>query len=193
MKSLAAIVYALGLLLAAYLVFRVIARRDYLRRGKLGLVSTALESLIWGPFFAFPYFFNQPGALVSEILDYTGWALIVVGVGAVVLAMGSLGFRRSCGQEVNSLRTAGLYRVTRNPQIVLGFLIVLGVIVRRPSWYTVAWVLLYGVMAHLMVMTEEEHLRDVFGGTYDEYCRRVPRYLWLRRPVNDSGVSEAGS
>jgi hypothetical protein len=30
---------------------------------------------------------------------------------------------------------------------------------------------------HSIVLSEEKHLRIVFGGTYEEYCRRVRRYL----------------
>jgi len=37
------------------------------------------------------------------------------------------------------------------------------------------------VLAHLMILSEEEHLRDVFGEEYERYCERVPRYLGLRR------------
>jgi protein-S-isoprenylcysteine O-methyltransferase Ste14 len=28
-----------------------------------------------------------------------------------------------------------------------------------------------------MVLTEEEHLRDVFGDEYARYCERVTRYI----------------
>ena len=177
MDLTAYLVYALALVCNAFLVFRVVARRDYLQRKQMGPLSFALESLIWGPFFAFPYVYSSPGAPTMGIPGYVGSALIALGIVAIVVFIGSLGFRRSCGQEVNVLRTSGVYSVTRNPQIVAGVLIIVGTVLRWPSWYHVGWVILYGVMAHLMVITEEEHLRDVFGEPYREYCRRVPRYV----------------
>ena len=34
---------------------------------------------------------------------------------------------------------------------------------------------------HLRVVFYEERvLRKTFGGLYDDYCRRVPRWLWRR-------------
>lgn len=192
MVLLTYLVSALALALTAFLVFRVFVRRDYLRRGRLTLVSSSLESLIWGPFFAFPYIYNPKSWPAFWILDreltrlvqHVGSALIVIGVLAVVAVMGSLGFRRSFGQAVNVLRTTGLYKVTRNPQIVVGSLIVLGVVLRWPSWYAAGWVFLFAVM----VLTEEEHLRVVFGEAYVDYCRRVPRYLRLRKRRNGAAA-----
>ena len=73
------------------------------------------------------------------------------------------------------------YHVTRNPQLVGGSLLVIGTVVLWPSWYALGWAVLYGIVAHMMVLTEEEHLRDVFGGEYERYCGRVPRYLGILR------------
>lgn len=54
---------------------------------------------------------------------------------------------------------------------------VLGIALRWPSWYALGWMLLFVAMIHMMVITEEEHLRDVFGEEYVRYCKKVPRYL----------------
>ena len=72
---------------------------------------------------------------------------------------------------------SGPYRITRNPQIVGGSLLVIGTTLLWPSWYALGWIALYGVVAHLMVITEEENLHRVFGEEYAQYCERVPRYL----------------
>jgi protein-S-isoprenylcysteine O-methyltransferase Ste14 len=91
------------------------------------------------------------------------------------------GLRRAFGLEVNALKQTGPYRVTRNPQIVGGSLLVIGSAVLWPSWYALGWAVLYAVVAHMMVFTEEEHLRAVFGQEYELYCERVPRYLGFPR------------
>ena len=62
-----------------------------------------------------------------------------------------------------------------------GSLLVLGSSVLWPSGYALGWAVLYGFLAHTMVLTEEEHLRAVYGEEYARYCARVPRYLGLRR------------
>ena len=101
----------------------------------------------------------------------------MVGIVFGLAAMASLGFRRSCGQEENELKQTGLYGLTRNPQIVAFFPLILGIALRWPSWYALGWMVLWAAMIHMMVLTEEEHLRDVFGEEYRQYCKRVPRYI----------------
>ena len=95
--------------------------------------------------------------------------------------MAWFGLRRAFGLEVNTLRRTGPYRLTRNPQLVGFGMVLVGALLLWPSWYTLGWLLLYPIVAHMMVLTEEEHLRDVFGEEYAAYCERVPRYLGFPR------------
>jgi protein-S-isoprenylcysteine O-methyltransferase Ste14 len=59
-------------------------------------------------------------------------------------------------------------------------LIVIGYALLWPTWHSLGWVLLYALIAHVMVITEEEHLRGVHGEAYLRYCQRVPRYFGSR-------------
>jgi protein-S-isoprenylcysteine O-methyltransferase Ste14 len=184
------LISAFLLLIAAFIIFRIIVRRDYERRGRLTLLSTLLESLIWDPYFGFPYIYNSsswPAFWLSDqdvnpVLRYAGMILIGVGLAMTLAAMTLLGFGRSLGQEVNVLKQNGLYGLTRNPQIMAGSLMILGIALRWPSWYALGWVILFAVMAHMMVLTEEEHLRAIHGEEFVRYCAQVPRYLgFLKR------------
>ena len=98
-----------------------------------------------------------------------------------VIAIGTLGVRKTMGQKAEVLAQVGLYRMSRNPQILGGGLAVVGIAVLWPSWYALGWVVLYGVVGHMMVLTEEEHLRNVHGEKYERYCERVPRYIGFPR------------
>ena len=62
-----------------------------------------------------------------------------------------------------------------------GALLVAGSAALWPSWYALGWLFLYAAIAHMMVLTEEEHMRNVHGEEYERYCERVPRYLGLPR------------
>ena len=47
-------------------------------------------------------------------------------------------------------------------------------------WLTreaIIWFAAYMFIAHLMVLTEEAHLRRVHGEAHADYCRRTPRYF----------------
>jgi protein-S-isoprenylcysteine O-methyltransferase Ste14 len=72
----------------------------------------------------------------------------------------------------------GLYRYVRNPMYVS----VLGVIVGQAAVCASRNALLYAaaiwLMFHLFALLyEEPTLRSKFGDDYDDYCRRVPRWL----------------
>ena len=72
----------------------------------------------------------------------------------------------------------GPYRYTRNPMYVGVFSAIEG----QAIYYRSGEVAIYGVamltMAYLFVVFyEEPTLRRLFGGQYEEYCRRVPRWI----------------
>ena len=178
-------VSAFLLIVIAFVIFRVVVRRDYQRKGRLTLVSSFLELLVWGLYMGFPCLYNppewawfwSPNVPVSAFARVVGLLCIVVGLASAFGTMLWFGLRRAFGLRVKGLVQSGPYRVTRNPQLVGGSLLVIGAVVLWPTCYALGWVVLYGIVAHMMVLTEEEHLRDVFGEEYERYCGRVPRYL----------------
>jgi protein-S-isoprenylcysteine O-methyltransferase Ste14 len=103
---------------------------------------------------------------------------MIIGFLLVVFSMPFLG-KRSFGQEVGSLRTSGLYRYSRNPQLVGGFFFIVGYAMLWLSWNGVLWASLWLLITHLMVRGEETHLEKVFGDEYQNYCVYTPRYLGL--------------
>ncbi len=151
-------------------------------KGQLGFFSTFLQVLVWGLFFSFPYLYNPADwawSWLHEIGVFNALALTCVAGGLVILAlsMTGLGMDRSFGVEAGGLKQTGLYRFTSNPLIVGSAPIIVGLALLWPSWFALAWVVLFAAMAHMMVLTEEEHLRKLNGREYEQYCKRVPRYL----------------
>jgi len=186
MHAVTILLSALLLLFAAYIVFRRVIRKIYLARGHLTWLSSCLQLLVFAGLMGFPYFFNPPDwpwfwrldGPASSPLKELGVALIVLGF---VLAFGTMfwfGLRRAFGLEAEALIGIGLYRITRNPQILGGYLLVIGSSVQWPSWYAFVWIALYGLISHWMIITEEEHLRAIFGEEYMRYCDQAPRYLF---------------
>jgi protein-S-isoprenylcysteine O-methyltransferase Ste14 len=79
---------------------------------------------------------------------------------------------------------AGPYQVVRNPMYVAVGLILAGEALTFGSAILVAYLLVMVVVFHLVVVLyEEPTLRRSFGAAYEEYCRRVPRWIprvaWL--------------
>jgi protein-S-isoprenylcysteine O-methyltransferase Ste14 len=185
------LISALLLLAGAFVIFRILVRRDYQRKGGLKPFTSFLELLIWVLYVCFPYIYNPPDWWLVWFADspanpapkIIGSALTAIGMAIAIIAMAGLGFGKTMGQKAETLQQTGLYRVSRNPQLVGGGLAVIGIAVLWPSWYALGWVVLGAVMGHMMVLTEEEHLRKVYGEAYVQYCERVPRYLGLPQRV----------
>jgi protein-S-isoprenylcysteine O-methyltransferase Ste14 len=161
-------------------IFRIIVKHDYDTKGKLTGSSAFLETLT---FFLINYAAYQympsdwPAVHVSGGLMLTGLALAAAGSIVISFAMSGLGFSCTLGQEADSLRQDGLYRISRNPQIIGYALFVLGCAALWPSWYSLCWLCQTAAACHIMVLTEEEFLQSLHGRDYEDYCDKTPRYL----------------
>ncbi|UCC81887.1 MAG: isoprenylcysteine carboxylmethyltransferase family protein [Gemmatimonadota bacterium] len=184
------VVSALLWLVASTFIFRVVVRRDYLRHGRLSILSSSLELLVFCLWAWLAYTYRPPdwpAIHVGSVVRVGGWILFA---GGMVVAFGTMfvfGMGRAFGLRVGVLKQSGLYRLTRNPQLVAFLVAMIGYLALWPSWYGVGSVAILVVVSHAMVLTEEEHLRDSYGDEYLRYCERVPRYLGpARGPLKDA-------
>lgn len=182
-----ALYFLLALLLIAYAywVFRRTVRRDYLVHGRLNSFTSLLQLLVFAAYFGFPLlylppewiWFWRPSGGATPALQLSGLVLICLGFLVAFGTMGWFGMRKAFGLAAKNLTTAGAYKISRNPQIIGGYLLVMGTFVQWPSFYALGWGFMYALIAHWMVITEEEHLTQLFGAEYTDYCSEVPRYI----------------
>jgi protein-S-isoprenylcysteine O-methyltransferase Ste14 len=91
------------------------------------------------------------------------------------------------GEEPKILIESALYKRTRNPMYVSVVTVVLGESLVFESRALLLYALGLWLMFHLtVVFLEEPHLRQRPG--YDEYCSRVPRWLFPSRLFPNSTV-----
>jgi protein-S-isoprenylcysteine O-methyltransferase Ste14 len=133
---------------------------------------------------------TMAGPLVLGVLDWNAWilpswlriaglVLAPVGFGVGFAAMRQLSVGASFGLQ-GRLLTTGLYRDSRNPQCV-GFTAgYLGFALLCNSLLALVTALLLGVELGLSPFAEEPWLRERFGRAYDDYAKRVPRFLGRR-------------
>jgi protein-S-isoprenylcysteine O-methyltransferase Ste14 len=76
-----------------------------------------------------------------------------------------------------ALITAGIYAWIRHPRYVQFTLAICGyaLIANYPAAYAAAALWLPGIF--IIVRLEEKELRDRYGAAYEDYCRRVPRFV----------------
>jgi len=135
----------------------------------------------------------QPVHIMADIafiedVDPDWLSLLGLVVALAGLALSASGCRalKSRGGVVNplplpkTLVTDGVFRWTRNP----GYLGILITLVGIALIFTFDWLLILigpaWVMLNVVVVRHEEpYLEGKFGGTYQEYRRRVPRYFFI--------------
>lgn len=125
--------------------------------------------------------YTWPEVNLPAPLALLAWITLWSGLALLFICIAGLGVSASIGRGSTSLKQSGFYRYSRNPQALGCVLYGIGFSILWPSWYTLGWLVLLALMLHIMVRTEEEHLRNRFGEEYDAYRRRVPRYLGLPR------------
>ena len=118
---------------------------------------------------------------------HAGWLVIAAGM---VLLLMSLGRFRAVGTglrpftPVTALVVAGPFRWTRNPMYVGLVTVTLGAALCFGTLSPLAVPpILWLVLDRRFVRPEEQFLKRSIGTAYDDYCRRVPR--WLGKPQVD--------
>jgi protein-S-isoprenylcysteine O-methyltransferase Ste14 len=91
-----------------------------------------------------------------------------------------LGYNRSMGLNSKTLKTDGLYKFSRNPQLSGYGILLIGFAVSYPSIYIAGWIIVYTIVSYMMAITEEEYLLKIYGEGYKQYCLQVPRFIKIR-------------
>lgn len=177
------IIAYLSMLVSGGVVFRVLVRRDYKMSRRLTIPVSILQALLFFAYGGFPYLYiskDWPRVYVGSTLHVVGMVLLIVGLASLSYGMLKLGLLPSVGVRKDKLESTGIYRISRNPQALACSFYILGFSILWPSRYALFWAVLYVVLIHIMIITEEEHLLNLYGASYEEYYNEVPRYICIR-------------
>jgi len=192
------IVSSIALLLYSYIVFRVMWKKDYSKKQRLSPLSTVLATLV----------FVLHGSLLYLVLP-TKWPYfpqisqnqtirilftILLGIGIIILLISwfRLGTKISLGADKNKLQTNGLYKFSRNPQMLGYGFVLASFVIAYISYWSLIWFLLYLIVAYFMIKSEEEFLIQKYNEEYKDYCRQVPRIIFnIKKTVSIILISVA--
>jgi protein-S-isoprenylcysteine O-methyltransferase Ste14 len=126
-----------------------------------------------------------PTPPVPSVWMVVGLLPLALGVGLYLWCAGAFTFiGRGTPAPIDAPKTLvvqGPYRWVRNPMYVAVLSVILGQALLFRSWLLVGYALLFWLVVHaFVVFVEEPSLHDQFGSSYDDYLRRVPR--WIPRP-----------
>ena len=102
-------------------------------------------------------------------------------IGLVLALIGQFGFLYSLHTfnvtPPDEPVTAGLYKISRNPQWVTFAVVMVGFGLMVGSWTILALLTVRVVMNHFRILGEEKALEDQYGESYQSYKKSVPRYF----------------
>ena len=144
------------------------------------------------PPFAFFYFyvlfaatFDWPSIGASTFFhsEAAAWAgALSCLMGLVILLWSLISFRRSFRIGIDTDRpdelvVDGVFAFSRNPIYVAIAMVLIGEFLIFPNWVTLVYLVAAAALVHRQVLREEDYLRGNYGEAYEQYCRRVRRYL----------------
>jgi len=111
----------------------------------------------------------------------TVWLYVGLPIFAVSLVMYVVTILNVATTPVDEPVTKGVYRILRHPIYFGGFLMYIGVGIACASWVVLLCAVLWLVLFHIVVPTEERFLVERYGGAYQEYMNSTPRWIGIPR------------
>jgi protein-S-isoprenylcysteine O-methyltransferase Ste14 len=112
--------------------------------------------------------------ILGAAIAFSGQALRAVVIGLAYIERGGKNKKIYASKLVQN----GIFAHSRNPLYVGNLLIIVGLTVIHNGTWMYAIVLPFFFFVYMaIVAAEERFLHREFGAEYDEYCRRVPRFI----------------
>ncbi len=80
-------------------------------------------------------------------------------------------------EEETSLKTHGLFKISRNPIYLSVFMLSIASCIYVPHWLNFVFLALTVIIHHQIVLGEEKFLKGKFNEQWVEYTKKVRRYL----------------
>jgi protein-S-isoprenylcysteine O-methyltransferase Ste14 len=117
---------------------------------------------------------------LSPVIELVGWIVGGIGLIGMMAAQAGMGpaFRVGlAADETPALVTKGLHRWSRNPVYVFSIACLLGISLWAPCVAVLVALAAIALGIHGLVLAEERFLAGVVGEAFEDYRRRVRRYV----------------
>ena len=113
----------------------------------------------------------------------TVWLYVGLPIFALALVMTVMPRINFATTPLDEPVTKGVYRISRHPIYLSGFLLYVGIGIACASWvlllFAAAWIVLW----HIVVPAEERFCLEKYGDFYREYMNRTPRWIGIPKSV----------
>jgi protein-S-isoprenylcysteine O-methyltransferase Ste14 len=150
-------------------IFKKMGTPDYKNKAER-IIDTFQTVLFFGLFICSVFLPLQLGTAWF----YVGLALCVLGVVFWTIAIVNI-----VDIPLGEPWTKGLYRYSRHPMILAGFLILIGAGIASASWVFLLFSIVYIILSVILAIAEERSCLKKFGATYREYLNKTPRWIGI--------------
>jgi protein-S-isoprenylcysteine O-methyltransferase Ste14 len=109
----------------------------------------------------------------------TAWFYLGLAIFISALAMNLMTTISFAATPLDKPVTSGIYRISRHPIYLSGFLLNLSIGIVGASWIMMLCAILWIFFFHIVVPTEERFLLGQYGDAYREYMNRTPRWIGI--------------
>lgn len=150
------------------------------------LVNASFRSIVWLGAVAWLVYLKKPAgqsvlAVRADAVGWLGGCVLAAGLALHIWSNASLArSERKGGMVPVWLVVEGPFKYVRNPIYLAGIIMLFGAGFVYSPWRPVDLVAPLATLAIFhtwVVRSEEPALRKRFGADYEDYCRRVPRWI----------------
>ena len=130
-------------------------------------------------FFFIQFFYKLNHIKTYFIVEIISYIFFSIGLFITILSLFNLGSSTTLGipQKETTLKSNGLYKISRNP-MYLGFnLISLSAVIHTLNYFVLALFVYSMIVYHIIILKEEIFLKKRFGEKYLTYYKTVRRYI----------------
>jgi protein-S-isoprenylcysteine O-methyltransferase Ste14 len=114
---------------------------------------------------------------IGTVWFYVGLAICIIALSIYFMA----GFNIIKAQIVNEPVTKGIYRFSRHPIYLGGFLLFFGIGIACASWLFILFALAWIILWIIAVPSEESDIIEKYGNAYRDYMKRTPRWIGIHK------------
>lgn len=107
----------------------------------------------------------------------TAWLSFGLPIFALALVISVVTIFNAALTSVDKPVTRGIYRISRHPIYLSGFLVYTGMGISCASWVVLLCAFLWIVIWSILAPHEEMFLIEKYGDSYREYLNRTPRWI----------------
>jgi protein-S-isoprenylcysteine O-methyltransferase Ste14 len=144
------------------------------QRVKIDSALLQFVIILTGFLYLFPQLYTS-NMFFDDIFDFLGLLTVLSGT---FLRMSARGHKKIHSRKGHGLVLSGPYTLVRNPMYLGSFLMGSGfVLIVWPWWALPLFSCLFYLRFRRQILKEEKHLMEIFGETYENYCRKIPAMI----------------